>query len=78
MKRYTTFDEIDRDLKYLRLKSKIDLEEVKLGFLKSKEIAKKSFAPMNIIANTLGSVIKRAFILKVIDKVIGIRRVKHK
>ncbi|HLW31263.1 MAG TPA: DUF6327 family protein [Aequorivita sp.] len=78
MKRYTTFEEIDRDLKYLRLKAQIDLQEVKIGFRKSKEIAKNSFSPMNLIASTVGSIIKRAFVLKVIDKLIGIRTVKHK
>lgn len=76
MKRYTTFEEIDQDLKYLRLKSQIDLEEVKLGFTRSKETAKESFSPMNLIAGTLGTVIKRAFVLKLVDKIIGIKTVK--
>lgn len=78
MKRYTTFEEIDRDLKYLRLKSQIDFEEVKLGFIKSKETAKESFSPMNLIASTASSIIKKAFVLKVVDKLIGIKTVKTK
>ncbi|WP_313112405.1 hypothetical protein [Aequorivita sediminis] len=78
MKRYTTFEEIDRDLKYLRLKSQIDLEEVKLGFTRSKETAKESFSPMNLIASTASSVIKKAFVLKLVDKLIGIKTVKTK
>ncbi|MCG2429950.1 hypothetical protein [Aequorivita xiaoshiensis] len=76
MKRYTNFEEIDRDLKYLRLKSQIDLEEVKLGFAKSKESAIESFSPMNLIASTVSSVIKKAFVLKLVDKLIGIKTVK--
>ncbi len=78
MKRYTTFDEIDRDLKYLRLKSQIDLEEVKLGLHNSKETLGETFSPINLIANTLGAIIKKAFVLKVVDKLIGIKPVKKK
>lgn len=78
MKRYTTFDEIDRDLKYLRLKSQIDLEEVKLGLNESKETIRDTFSPINLIAGTVGSIIKKAFVLKVVDKLIGIKPVKKK
>jgi hypothetical protein len=78
MKRYTTFDEIDRDLKYLRLKSQIDLEEVRMGLNTSKDIISETFSPMNLIANTVGSIVKKAFVLKVVDKLIGIKPVKKK
>ena len=78
MKRYTTFEEIDRDLKYLRLKSQIDLEEVKLGLNQSKVTLNETFSPINIIASTVGSILKKAFVLKVVDKLIGIKPVKKK
>ena len=78
MKRYTTFEEIDRDLKYLRLKSQIDLEEVRMGLNTSKDIISETFSPMNLIANTVGSIVKKAFVLKVVDKLIGIKPVKKK
>jgi len=78
MKRYTTFEEIDRDLKYLRLKSQIDLEEVKLGLNQSKETLSETFSPINLIASTVGSILKKAFVLKVVDKLIGIKPVKEK
>ena len=71
MIRYTTFEEIDRDLKYLRLKRKIDKEEVKLGVRNTREIIIEDFSPMNLIANAVGSMIKKAFVLKVVDKLIG-------
>lgn len=71
MKRYTTFEEIDRDLKYLRLKKKIDKEEVKLGVRNTREMINEAFSPINLIANAVGSIVKRAFVLKVIDKLIG-------
>ncbi|MDC8002322.1 DUF6327 family protein [Aequorivita todarodis] len=78
MKRYTTFEEIDRDLKYLRLKSQIDLEEVKLGIHQSKETISETFSPINLIASTVASIVKKAFVLKVVDKLIGIKPVKKK
>ena len=62
MKRYTTFDEIDRDLKYLKLKSRIDKEQVKLGFKNSKEIISETFSPLNLIAGAVASLIKKAFL----------------
>ena len=71
MKRYTTFEEINRDLKYLRLKSKIDFEEVKFGIQNSKEDIQGAFSPVTLIANTVGSIIKKTFVLKVVDKIIG-------
>lgn len=78
MKRYTSFEEIDTDLKYLRLKSQIDLEEVKMGFTNIKESFHDTFSPMNLIANTVGSILKKAFVLKVVDKLIGINPFKKK
>ncbi len=78
MKQYTTFEEIDRDLKYLKLKSKIDLEEVKLGFTHTKESFSDSFSPINFVASTAGSIIKKAFILKMVEKIVGIATVKKK
>ncbi len=78
MKRYTTFDEIDRDLRYLRLKSQIDLEEVKLSVNNGKESLMESLSPMNLIASTLGAILKKAFVLKMVDKLIGIKPLKNK
>lgn len=76
MKRYTTFEEIDRDLKYLRLKSQIDLEEVKLGLHQSRETIGETFSPLNLLASTAAAIIKKAFVLKVVDKLIGKKPVK--
>ncbi len=76
MKRYNTFEEIDRDLKYLRLKSQIDLEEMKMGLNESKETIRDTFSPINLIAGTVASIVKKAFVLKVVDKLIGIKTVK--
>lgn len=71
MKRYSTFEEIDRDLKYLRLKKKIDKEEVKLGVMQSREVINETLSPVNIIANIVSNIVKKAFVLKVVDILIG-------
>lgn len=71
MKRYTTFEEIDRDLKYLKLKSKIDKEEIILGYRISKETISETLSPMNLIAGVVASIAKKAFFLRVVDKIIG-------
>lgn len=70
MKRYTNFDEIDRDLKFLRLKSKIDWEEIKLSLHHTKQVARETFSPINFIIGVAGSVAKKAIFLKVAQKVV--------
>ncbi|QAA82293.1 hypothetical protein EI546_11435 [Aequorivita sp. H23M31] len=72
MKRYSSFDEIDRDLKYLRLKSKIDKEEFKLGLRKSRNIISETFSPLNLLTSLASSLIKKAFYFKLLDKIVGI------
>lgn len=74
MRKYTSFEEVERDLRYLKLKSQIDKEELELGITDIKE----SLSPARFIANTLGSIIKKAFVFKVVDKLIGIKPVKKK
>ena len=71
MKRYTTFDEVNRDLKFLRLKSKIDMEQIKIDVRNSKETISDTFSPINLIVNTIGSIVQKAFVLKVVDKLVG-------
>ncbi len=78
MKRYTNFDEIDRDLKFLKLKSKIDMEEFKLGLQNSKTTLSESLSPMNVVASTVGSIAKKAFVYKMVEKITGVRLRKRK
>ncbi|WP_114492300.1 DUF6327 family protein [Candidatus Ulvibacter alkanivorans] len=77
MKQYSTFKEIDRDLKYLKLKSQIDLEEFKLGVHNTKESFRESMSPWNLIANAVGAVAKKALVLKAVDMLLGIKKVKE-
>ncbi|OAB80245.1 DUF6327 family protein [Cochleicola gelatinilyticus] len=76
MKTYTSFDEINRDLKYLKLKSQIDQEELKLGLHHTKDSFKESLSPMNMIASTIGAVAKKAFVYKAVDWLVGMKPVK--
>lgn len=71
MKRYTSFKEIDRDLKYLKLKSKINLEELRLGLYSVQEEVKETISPMNLITNALGSVAKTTLVGGILDRVVG-------
>ncbi|WP_203295117.1 DUF6327 family protein [Luteirhabdus pelagi] len=72
MRIYTNFDEIDRDLRYLKLQSQINKEEVKLTLNETKE----TLSPLGIVTNIIGSIAKKAFILKAVDKLIGMKKVK--
>ncbi len=77
MKHYTSFEEIETDLKYLRLKSKIDKEEFKLSIRNAKDTISETFSPINLIAGTVGAFIKRAFYLKVVNKIFGLTGKRH-
>ncbi len=70
MKRYTSFDEIDRDLKYLRLKSQLDLEQIKMELHYTKTTFTETLAPMNLVRNAVGGVVKKAFLLKGLTKIV--------
>ena len=72
MKRYTTFEEIDRDLKFLRLKSRIDKEETKLSLQYAKLNLNEVFSSLGVIVGALGSIAAVAFIFKMVGKLIGI------
>lgn len=77
MKRYTTFEEIDRDLKYLKLKSEIDKEELKLGVSTTKDNFKESFSPLNMIASLIGSIAQKALVVKIANSILGVKKVKE-
>ena len=71
MKVYNSFEEIDKDLKILRLQTEIDMEEIKLSL----DQAKDGFSPLSIIGNTVGNILQKALILKTISKVFGVKHV---
>ena len=69
---YSSFEEINRDLKILKLQKDIDLEEVKLSYHE----VKNSLSPVGLIANIVGAIAQKAFVLKAVNKLLGITRVK--
>jgi hypothetical protein len=50
-KKYTSYDEIDRELEILRLKKEINHQKLILTIKKTKE----SFTPQNLVSGFLGS-----------------------
>lgn len=74
MRVYSSFDEIDKDLKILKLQTEIDKEEIKLSL----DQTKQQLSPMSLIGSTVGSIIQKALILKAVTKITGIRKVKMK
>ncbi|MDT0690463.1 DUF6327 family protein [Salegentibacter sp. F188] len=69
-KRYTSYDQVDRDLKILKLQTDIDKEEVKL----SVDQVKSNISPKVIGSDLFGSVVQKALILKAISKIMGIKK----
>ncbi|MDG3584178.1 MULTISPECIES: DUF6327 family protein [Galbibacter] len=68
MKRiYTSFEEIDKDLKVLKLQKEIHKEEIKLNYNGLKD----DLGFLNVIGKTTGYIVKRALALKVMRKIFG-------
>ncbi|HEY9185502.1 MAG TPA: DUF6327 family protein [Salegentibacter sp.] len=71
MRVYNSFEDIDRDLKILKLQTEIDKEEIKLSI----EQAKKSISPLSIAGSIAGSILEKALVLKAVTKLTGLKRV---
>ncbi|WP_242446525.1 DUF6327 family protein [Nonlabens agnitus] len=67
LKIYDNFEQIDRDLQILELERKIEFEKMKMDI----EDVKRSFSPITMVTNALGSIGKNALILKLTNKLIG-------
>ena len=67
MRQYSNFDEIERDLKLLKLQSEIDKERIFLAYNHTKE----SMSPVSIVKRTAGTIFKSALIYKGASKVMG-------
>ncbi|WP_034920344.1 DUF6327 family protein [Gillisia sp. CAL575] len=71
MKEYSSFEEIDRDLKILKLQNQIDKEEIRLSVQHTKE----SLSPVSLVGGILGSIMQKAFVLKAVSKIFGVKKV---
>ncbi|GAK88194.1 hypothetical protein JCM19297_2707 [Nonlabens ulvanivorans] len=67
MRVYNSFDEIDRDLRYLQLQKQVDQETMKLNLNEVKE----SFSAVSVLTSVVSSIAKKAVILKTVNKLIG-------
>lgn len=67
MREYKNFNEIERDLKLLKLQKEIDKEKVILSY----NFTKESLSPKRILKNAAGSIFKNALILKGATSVLG-------
>lgn len=70
MKEYSSFEEVDRDLKILKLQTEIDKEEIKLAL----DQTKKSLSPKSLIGSTVSAVVQKALLLKATTKLLGLKR----
>jgi len=70
MKVYSSYDEINHDLKILKLQNQINKEKIKIN---AEEI-KEDLSPVSIVTGLATSIAKKAFILKIVSKIIGSRR----
>ena len=67
MREYKNFEEIERDLKLLKLQKEIDKEKVLLSY----NLTKESLGPKRVLKSAAGSLLKNALILKGATKVLG-------
>lgn len=67
MRHYSNFEEIDRDLKLLKLQMDIDKERIYLSYHHTKE----SLAPSSIIKNMFGKLLNNSYIHKGTSTVLG-------
>ncbi len=77
MKVYSNFDEIDKDLKILKLKKQISEEEVRLNLNEAKSGVTSGFSPMSTVSSMIGSVLQKAIVAKLVGKLFGYKRVKE-
>ena len=66
-KKYSNFDQIDKDLKRLHLQSEISKEELKLSFYETKE----SITPGKVVTSVVGGVATSAALFKILTPVIS-------
>ena len=71
MRVYSSFEEIEKDLKILKLQTEIDKEEIKL----SVDRTKASLSPVSLIGSLIGSIAQKALVLKAVSKIIGVKKV---
>lgn len=70
MRTYSNFEQIDKDLKILKLQTEIDKEEIKLSLDQTKD----NISPSSLLGSTVGAIIQKALVLKAVSKIFGVKR----
>ena len=67
MKEYSSFEEIERDIKILKLQNEIDKEEVMLSYHRTKE----ALSPLSVLNSATEAAKRKAMELKAMAMAIG-------
>ncbi|AUC78674.1 hypothetical protein CW736_04370 [Nonlabens sp. MB-3u-79] len=70
MRVYNSFDEIDRDLRYLKLQQQVQQETMKLQINEVKD----KLSAVAVLSNIISSIAKKAELLKVAKKLLGLKK----
>jgi len=70
MRVYNSFDEIDNDLRYLKLQQQVQQEMMKLQVNEVKD----RLSAVSILTNIISSIAKKAVVLKVVNKLLGFKK----
>ena len=70
----SNYEQINQDLKILKLRQRIDEEQLKLSIKETKD----SFAPVSFVASSVGAIVQKTLVLKAVNKILGIKKVKVK
>ncbi|WP_213521092.1 DUF6327 family protein [Nonlabens sp.] len=70
MRVYNSFEEIDSDLRYLKLQQQVQQEMMKLQVNEVKD----RLSAASILTNIISSIAKKAVVLKIVDKLLGSKK----
>jgi ribosomal protein S3 len=70
MRVYNSFDEIARDLRYLKLQQQVQQETMKLQINEVKD----KLSAVAVLSNIISSIAKKAEFLKVAKKLLGLKK----
>lgn len=76
MRVYSNFEEIEQDLKILKLKKQIGEEEMRLNMNGMKDSLNTGLSPVSSIGTMLGSFLQKAVIAKLVSSIFSHKRVK--
>ncbi|WP_405211315.1 hypothetical protein [Dokdonia sp. Asnod2-E02] len=77
MRVYNNFDQIEHDLKILKLKRQISEEEVRINVNGAKTGMSSGLSPVSSIGNLVGSLVQKAVVAKLLSAIFGYKRVKE-